>query len=298
VPFQASAQDSDAKRAEALFLEGRAALERGDAPLACAKFSESLKLVNRASTLLNLAQCEEAQGKLADALRHTKEAMDLLEPSDQRRAIAVSRHEALEKRVARLTIKIAPSAPPDARVVIDGAAVEPSELGSPLAVDPGEHEIALSAAGKLEQRVTVRLKEAEQKALALSFTAASSSDQGGGGGAGRAIGLIVGGVGLASIIAGSITGGLVLSKKSTVEENCDLENDTCSNQAGVDAADAGRTLSTISTITFAVGAAGLGAGLILVLTSGGGESGGGAPSVALIPSASPLGGGVRLVGTF
>ena len=90
----------------------------------------------------------------------------------------------------------------------------------------------------------------------------------------------------------------MLSKKSTVEEHC--ENDICSDQAGVDAADAGRTLSTVSTITFAVGAAGIGAGLVLLLTTGGGDSssGGAAPSVALLPSVSPLGGGVRLVGTF
>lgn len=38
-------------KAQALFVEGRAAMERGDFPAACARFSASLSLMTRASTL-------------------------------------------------------------------------------------------------------------------------------------------------------------------------------------------------------------------------------------------------------
>ena len=71
----------------------------------------------------------------------------------------------------------------------------------------------------------------------------------------------LGGVGL---IAGAVTGVLVLGDKSTVQDptHCDQITHAC-DQTGVDAASSGKTLSTVSTVAFAGGGASLVAGVLL-----------------------------------
>jgi hypothetical protein len=80
-------------------------------------------------------------------------------------------------------------------------------------------------------------------------------------------GWIVTGVGAAGIGVSLVTGALVLSKKSFVEENCPGPNKVCTTEEGLDAAEEGRRLSTVSTVAFVVGAVGLVGGLYLVLSS-------------------------------
>jgi hypothetical protein len=80
---------------------------------------------------------------------------------------------------------------------------------------------------------------------------------------------VLGGVGIAGVAVGAVTGVMVLGKKSTVDEECN-EQKRCS-QTGLDAADAGSTLGTVSGIGFIAGGVLLGAGAVLVLTSGGGS---------------------------
>ena len=79
--------------------------------------------------------------------------------------------------------------------------------------------------------------------------------------------LVLGGVGVAGVVVGEITGVMVLGKKGTVDDECD-EQKRCT-QTGLDAADAGSTLGTVSGIGFIAGGVLLGAGAVLVLTSGG-----------------------------
>ena len=73
---------------------------------------------------------------------------------------------------------------------------------------------------------------------------------------------VAGGVGLASIVVGAVTGGLVFAKKSTVSDNC---IDTVCNAQGKDAVDQASTLALVSDITFGVGLAGVAAGVVLYL---------------------------------
>jgi hypothetical protein len=58
---------------------------------------------------------------------------------------------------------------------------------------------------------------------------------------------------------------MTLSKKSEVDDNCDA-NKRC-NQTGIDAADSGKTLGTVSGVSLGVGAAALAAGVYLVLSA-------------------------------
>jgi hypothetical protein len=96
---------------------------------------------------------------------------------------------------------------------------------------------------------------------------------------------------------GIVTGVMTMGRKSTVEENC---VDSLCNQAGVDAADSGRTLSAVSTATFVVGLAALGTGILFVALDASSDSSEGepAPSVGLAASVSPYGSALQVVGRF
>jgi hypothetical protein len=67
----------------------------------------------------------------------------------------------------------------------------------------------------------------------------------------------------AGIVAGSVTGAMVLGKKGTVSDNC--VGAACSAE-GKSAADSGKSLATASTVCFGVGLAGAAAAVVLLVT--------------------------------
>src|SRR5262249_37699734 len=108
------AEPIDPAAAEALFRAGREAAEHGDSETACARFHESFRLDPAPGTLLNIATCEEALHRLAQAWEHYRRMLDEIEPNDPRRATVRERLAALEPRVPRLTITERPGTPGDA----------------------------------------------------------------------------------------------------------------------------------------------------------------------------------------
>jgi hypothetical protein len=80
-----------------------------------------------------------------------------------------------------------------------------------------------------------------------------------------------------------------------LNEICTPLCDAAKRDEVTDFQNSGKTLSTLSTITFLVGGAGVAAGVVLVLTSGPSRS----PTTAtLSPLALPGGGGLLLGGSF
>ncbi len=112
----------------------------------------------------------------------------------------------------------------------------------------------------------------------------------------RTAGFVVGAVGVASIIAAAITGGLYLGEKGTVDDLCEETNGgrSCTSQEGVDAASRGNTLALINTITLPVGAAAVGAGLVLILLAPDASE----SSVGVYPTFGPTHAGVHVGGQF
>jgi hypothetical protein len=102
-----------------------------------------------------------------------------------------------------------------------------------------------------------------------------------------AMGWVAAGLGTASLAVGAVTGAMVLGKKATVDEHCTPEG-YC-DQTGLDAASDGRTLSTVSTVTFLAGLAGVGVGLYLVLSSHDGADRVAVVAPALVRSGAGLG---------
>ncbi|MCC6558410.1 MAG: tetratricopeptide repeat protein [Polyangiaceae bacterium] len=276
--------ESATQRAAALFKEGRAAMQRDDYAAACPKFEESAELDPVPGTILNLALCQEALGQLGQALTSFRVVLAMLPPDDERVPFAQEHVDALAPRVPRLKLTLADGVPAGATVLRDGEEIARADLGVDDPVNPGAHEVTLRVPGEPDQRVSLTLAEGERRALVLGQRAAPAPEPL----PLRTIGFAIGGVGVASLIAGGVTGALVLDKKATVDESCHGTS-MCDTQEGVDAASAGSALATISTITFIAGAALTGAGVALVLTSD--EP---AKRAALGPAILPGGGGLVL----
>jgi hypothetical protein len=105
------------------------------------------------------------------------------------------------------------------------------------------------------------------------------------GGGTRTLGFIVGGLGVAGIAVGAVTGVMTLGKKGVVDDHCNADGGC--DQEGLDAASSGRTLSTVSTVAFAagVGLTALGVFLIVSSDSGTGET---AVGLAAVPNGASL----------
>lgn len=266
----ARAQASDPAAAEALFREGRAAAEKKNYELACQKFHESHRLDPAPGTVLNIADCEEKLGHVATAWTLYQEVMQKFPARDERYTIAQERVTALEPRIPKLAIRLASGAPAESVVRRDGVELKSASLDTPLPVDPGKHEIVVEAPGRAKSSVTLEIAEGETKRVTVSPGAVSSQSDKRGvkastSSGGKTAGYVLGGIGIVGIGIGTVTGLMVLSKKSTVDDNCNAQK-VC-NQTGKDAADSGKTLGTISGASFILGAVALGAGAYLVLSS-------------------------------
>lgn len=114
---------------------------------ACARFEASQNLDPAPGTLFNLATCEEGRGRFATAMRRWKEGIALLPPGDDRRDDAVKSARAAQARTGSLVLRLPAGSPEGTEVTLDGRAVDPAELGGPILVDPGDHQVGVTAPG-------------------------------------------------------------------------------------------------------------------------------------------------------
>lgn len=285
----ARAQSKSEAEAQRLFMEGRDAVERGDYAAGCPKFEQSLKITRRASTLLNLAQCEDHAGRLRPALDYWNEGARQLDPTDERLAFARKRIAELEARVPKLTVRLATTAPEGVEVRVDGAPLREEEIGAARPMDPGSHEVVLLVPGQPEQRLPVELAERDRKEVLLqvapgerSVVVVPGKDVPGGGDGRRRLGLVLGGVGVAGLVAAGITGGMIMARDGDIDAAC--PDQRCTPE-GRELIQGSTPLLVVNGIAWGVGLVGLGAGAWLFFT-GGDE---GAPATAL--DAAPLPGG-------
>jgi tetratricopeptide (TPR) repeat protein len=164
----ASAQTTDRAAAAELFREGRRALEDKDYGAACPKFEESLRYDRRVGTLLSLAECEEARGKLAVARTRFQEAEDLArEQGDSRADFAKERFDAVDARVPRLVVRLSPDAPADTSIERDGVAIGAASLDVPLPVEVGSHSLVASAPHHSARTFEVALAEGDHREVSV-----------------------------------------------------------------------------------------------------------------------------------
>jgi hypothetical protein len=292
------AQSRDAATAEALFRQGRAAMETKNYQEACSKFAESQKLDGAPGTLMNLATCEEKIGKLASAWQHWKEAIDALPPKDDRVAFARSRVDELEKKLPRLQVTLKSGADQGAKVFRDDIELGPAGQGVPLPVDPGAHTITVRMTGHFPKSVSVNLAVGEQSQVDVhpgavdpnananaNVTVEPSNSM-------QTLGFALGGVGLAGLGTAVVSGIVLMHDKSVVQTSCDSVSKICRDQQGLDAASSAKTMLVVNTAGWIVAGLGLGAGAYFILSSSKSSTS------AVAPTVGPQGASVSYVATF
>ena len=137
--------------AESLFREGKRLMAESKPAEACPKFAESFRLDAGLGTLLNLAACHQAEGKLASAWAKFTEAETRArrEGDNARAEFAAAHGRALEPRLSRLQIVLAPGANAEGLdIAIDDRHLSSAAFGLPMPVDPGTHHVTAAASGK------------------------------------------------------------------------------------------------------------------------------------------------------
>jgi hypothetical protein len=150
--------------------------KQGKLAEACAELGEVERLDSKLPTLLELAECTESAGKLIEAEALWTAARDRAKKDEkpQSRARAESRLAAVQKRVARLTLQLAPNAPAGAQVLLDETALEAAALAGALPVNPGEHVVVVRLAGHDDAKYAVKLGDGESQSLPITAGPASS----------------------------------------------------------------------------------------------------------------------------
>jgi hypothetical protein len=284
-PGASLAQTGDPAAAAELFRQGREAMGRGDLATACPKFSESQRLDAKVGTLINLAQCEEQLGKLASAQRHWAAAQALAHAQgDAREAYVTQQIDAIASRVPHVVVRLAPGAPADTGVSLDGVSVAPGDLGSPLAADAGAHVVVAAAAGRGEHRFDVRTTDGATAevtvepgdvlpprpppppASALATGGAPTTQTGeqpGGTGAQRWIAYGLGGLGVVAAGLGTVWGIQAVNAKG--EPGC--QNGVCGTDAEAQVQRDGRAAGDRATVSFIAAGVLLASGVTLWLTA-------------------------------
>ena len=321
----ASRAKADPRAAEALFDEGVRLSERGAFALACVKFEASEALDVAVGTLLRLGDCYERTGRFASAWSRFREAASLsqVQAMSEREHIANVRADALEPKMARLTITAPPSRPPGYSLTLDGTVVPPTSWGMALPVDPGTLTIEASAPGYLTfiRKLAVsaspgvrvelqvpplepepqplpplsRLQAPSERAPALPAPAAepardrgrASSDHGY---AARVLGATFGVVGGASLATGGVLAVLAAKRNDHSLDYCGRDPKFCTPR-GVQLRREAGTLADAATLSAAAGGALLVTGFIVYTAAPSGHS---AERVSVTAAPQVAAGGVTL----
>jgi hypothetical protein len=267
--------DDRAREAEAHFRRGRDAAKRGDHVTACTELAESQRLDPAPGTLLNLGDCEEKQGHYTRAWQYFADARTTLAKDDDRATIADKRATEIAQRIARVTFVLAKDAPTGTHAERGG---ESPPIGREIPLEAGTFSFDVVAPGRPKKTMRLDLRAGESRQIVLEPEAEvvrapappppqepqpSSSSR-------KTFGFLLGGVGLAGIGVGVVTGVMVGAKASTYKQHCDASG--C-DQDGLDAASSGKTLQVVSPVALAVGVLAAGAGAYLIFTDDGTRAG-------------------------
>lgn len=259
---QAHAAERDPVIAQQLFNEGRVALDQRDFATACKKFAESHRLDPAAGTLMNRATCEQRRGRIATAWQLWREALDRLDPTDDRVRYVRTQAQALELRIPWLTIKPGAPFPPRVAVFRDGVLLGETSLNIALRVDPGSHLILVRRKGHADQRYRIDLSEREQREILVRVGRELPHDEPEVESSSPTFGYVLAGLGVASMGGAVVTQVLMDQKKETIAANC--PNKRC-NEEGFAAVQDGKKLLIANRILWGLGGTAFVGGVALVL---------------------------------
>ena len=259
----------DAALAQELFERGRELMKEGDFAAACEKFEASFETEPSGGTALNLGRCYEKQNKLASAWAEYERAGSMLRAAGdtERAGFADGLAEALEPKLSRLTIEVAPT--PGVTVTLDGREIEDAAFGIAAPVDPGEHRVSAEAPAHRTWQTTVVVgEEGDHAVVQVPPLEAQESDMDDEEGVSPLLvaGGVVAGVGGVTAIAGAILGGMVLSDVGEVDDDealCGADK-LCSPE-GLATIEEAKDRALVSNVLLGVGSGLAAAGLVMVI---------------------------------
>jgi hypothetical protein len=167
--------------ADRLFHEATQLEDAGNYAAACPRLEQSNALDPAIGTQFNLADCYEHTGYLAHAftLFRSVEGIAKAAGKEQRELSARQRADALEARVPRLRLELAPGANvPGLQVRRDDTAIAPEDLHSRLPLDPGTHVVSASAPGHVSWSTSVQATSGTQVNVVIPRLAESAAAPG------------------------------------------------------------------------------------------------------------------------
>jgi len=275
-----SAEPAQGDECHDLATEGWELLNEGQSEAASSKFEASVALCYSPVVRLHWAKAERSQSHLlraADILLEI-ERTPIAADAKQSWHAAVNRARLLRKEILaetpKITVQVTGDAASGAQVTIDERSVTP---GSPIDVDPGEHDIRAQA-GALSASKTVEIGSGASELIELELasteravTAPVGPDERPPRGGPPLLPIVAFAVGGAGLVATAIVGPIYLGKVGDVDDACPGGRclDTPDNRATLDDAE---TLGVITTVTFAAMVVGAAAGTVLLLTTSNGEA--------------------------
>lgn len=284
--------DSNLDLARSVAVTGREAFNAGDYETALALFRRAYTLYPAPTVVLYEARALDKLGLLVEAVqayeRTAHMPVDRGSPAQFAEALAAAEEEGkkVQASIPSLTIQTTGvrSDEPQLKVSLNERHLGLEKVGLPQPLNPGRYRVSASVSAERVAQADVVLRRGQHATVVLDLPEASSSS--------RALstnGLAVesttssseasvpflayaaGGVGVVGIGSGVIAGLIASGKHSEAEEHC--PNGECApGSEGLAAAGSFRTLRTVSTVSYGVGAAGVAVGLLLWLTADDEES--------------------------
>lgn len=235
--------------ARRLFDEGKAAEDAGRFREAAEKFRKAVAIKDTPGMRFHLARCEEEQGAFVEALLEYDRARELIEGGvkavDVEKLLPEAR-ERVRAKLSQLTLRL-PDGIQSAEVVLDDKLLSDSVIGSALPVNPGNHRVRASAAGRQSYTAEVVLTQGESKQIVIELPPEAAAAPGP-----APIPYVAGGrsktatvddskvpwrtvvlVGEASLFAAALTSGVVFTiAKNGAEDRYDTANERVLSQFG------------------------------------------------------------------
>lgn len=296
-PLHAQPVDDATKNAaRELAAQAADAFQKGDYARAQDLYHRAYALVPAPTLALREARALEKLGRLVEAVeayvRTTRTGLTADSPDAYRQAVQEAHDELakLRPRVPKLKIVVkGRDGNEELSVTLDGKSMKTALIGVEQPVNPGRHEVVATAHGK-SGTADLSVAEGERKTLTVALaddpnavptpaepetstgpapTAPTPAEPGKDEPAGsmqRTLGWVGLGVGAAGLGVGVVTGLMASSKHASAEESCPDQR-CAEGSSGADDLEAFRSLRTVSTIGYAVGIVGVGAGVTLLLTA-------------------------------
>jgi hypothetical protein len=303
--------------ARELFEEGLKLEDKGDWSGALERFRKVAAVKTTPQVRFHIALCLENTGKLVDALVEFERAKSDASADSSAQIVATNAQKHvvdLKERIPRVVVKV-PAGVEGVAVTIDGTSIASALIGTAIPVDPGKHQIVVTATGRSNFTKDFEVAErAKPTTIEVTFAGVAPppkddgtpppkeepatpepTDASHGPGA---LPWVFGGIGVAALAGGGVFYLMRQSTISDLEAACGPDKTQCPEDKR-STYDKGKTYTTVGNILLGVGVVGVATAVVILVASPSGSSDKKAsnkPSVAL--GGGPGDVGLGLVGQF